>query len=83
MRWHDQGSQPRSGCSELLKQLLALLPRVLQVWTGVETQQVAALKLRKSGGAPSRMVVVRFVAAALSSELTARMPPSPQAAASQ
>jgi hypothetical protein len=30
------------------------------VWTGVETQDVAVLKLRKSGGAPSRMVVVRF-----------------------
>ena len=33
---------------------------VLQVWTGVETQDVAVLKLRKSGGAPARMVVVRF-----------------------
>jgi hypothetical protein len=39
--------------------LSALMPVLLQVWTEVETQDVATLKLRKSGGAPSRMVVVR------------------------
>lgn len=57
MRWSEVSVALRVVCTVYFGERAASFPT--QVWTGVETQDVAVLKLRKSGGAPSRMVVVR------------------------